>query len=297
MGEQGKLADTPWSFVASGLLVCVFTICVAYFLARIWPRQHYPRFFGTLGGIATVAGLYVMDVPGAGFGLIALAVLAYIALVAADDFPSLFETEKQAPKQSTSTGQLNTSWSGLGFFITGCAVGLLLAGALISALVLPPAQWKNWFMHTDSVGDRIARALDPGEQWVSLQNKERTASEALRKTQAELANISKRAVEAEAALGKARDELGAAAPNTVRGIRIKSKSGSRHANGAVYIGVQFAPRGDRECWTTISSDKVDTQNQRIVIGTAATIMTSKGKYRVVLVALDEDSCTFDLVKD
>src|SRR5689334_20904476 len=173
MGELTK--SESWNFIASGLLVCVFAICVAYFLACIWPRQHYPRFFGVLGGIATVAGLYVMGVPGAQFGLGALAVIAVLSFFALEELVgALFEIEKPGTKKDAPQRAATASWPGLGFFAAGLAIGLLLASALVSTLVLPPAQWKNWFLHPDSVGDRIARALNPGEQWVALQNNERT---------------------------------------------------------------------------------------------------------------------------
>jgi hypothetical protein len=279
-------------------LVCVATVCVAYFVARLWPRSHYPRLFGSLAGIATVAGLYVMQVPGAGFGLIALAFVAYIALHAPETWEALFDaTPEPAKKTAASTARPSPSLSGLGFFTVGLLVGLLLSAALISSFILPPSHWKAWLLHPDSLNERIARALNPGDQWVALQDKERTEAALLKKAQAELVALTKRTTDAESALEKARDDLGARSPNTVRGIRLKSKNSSRHANGAVYIAVDFTLPSESSCWVNVSSDTVLYQTQKMRVGAAAALNTTKGKYRVVLTALDNDTCTFDLVKD
>jgi hypothetical protein len=154
MGELTK--SESWNFIASGLLVCVFAICVAYFLARVWPRQHYPRFFGVLGGIATVAGLYVMGVPGAQFGLGALAVIAVLSVFALEELvTALFETEKPGSKKDTPPVSVAASWPGLGFFAARLTIGLLLAVALVSTLVLPRSMEKL-VPASDSVGDRVA---------------------------------------------------------------------------------------------------------------------------------------------
>jgi hypothetical protein len=295
MVQDGKADE--WALVASGLLVCVATVCVAYFVARLWPRSHYPRLFGTLAGVATVAILYVIQVPGAGFGLIALAFVAYIALHAPETWEALFEADTQSPKKPAPSRAPAPSLSGLGFFTTGLLVGLLLSAATIATFVLPPAHWKAWLLHPDAVNDRIVRALSPGEQWVTLQDKERIASGSLKKAQAELAALTKRATDAEAALEKARDDLGALSPNTVRGIQIKSGNGSRHANGAVYIAVNFSNPYENSCRVNLSSDTVLAQGHTIAIGTAAALNSSKGKYRVVLTAVDKNGCTLDLVKD
>jgi hypothetical protein len=245
MVQDGKADE--WALVASGLLVCVATVCVAYFVARLWPRSHYPRLFGTLAGVATVATLYVIQVPGAGFGLIALAFVAYIALHAPEAWEALFEADTQSPKKPTPALAPAPSLSGLGFFTAGVLIGLLLSAAVIAAFVLPPAYWKAWLLHPDAINDRATRALSPCEQWVALQEREKTASGSLKKAQAELAELTKRATEVEVALEKARDDLGTLSPNTVRGIQIKSGNGSRHANGAVYIAVNFSNPYENSC--------------------------------------------------
>jgi hypothetical protein len=228
--------------------------------------------------------------------------VAYIALHAPEAWEALFEADTQSsntqsPKKVAPSRASAPSLSGLGFFTAGLLVGLGLSVALIAAFVLPPAHWKAWLLHADSLNDRIARALNPGEQWVALQEKERTASASLKKAQAELVAFSKRATDMETPLERARDELGALPPNSVRGIRITSGHGSRHANGAVYIAVGFSNPYDKSCWVNFSSDTVLAQRQSMAIGTAVALNSSKGKYRVVLIALDKDSCTFDLVKD
>ena len=94
------------------------------------------------------------------------------------------------------------------------------------------------------------------------------------------------------------DELARAATNTVRGIKIEKATGSRHANGSVYIGVTLAAVGSyRDCSMQVSSDKVDNITKNLNVGQAVTVLTTRGKYRVVLTAIDGSSCTFDLVKD
>jgi len=82
-----------------------------------------------------------------------------------------------------------------------------------------------------------AFAQSNNEDLEALRDKVREVSEALKKTQAELAAANSRLTETESALSKARDELAAATSNTVRGIKIKPLSSSRHANGTIYIGV------------------------------------------------------------
>ncbi len=152
-------------------------------------------------------------------------------------------------------------------------------------------------MHPDPLSYRIERGLDPGEQWVSLKTKEREVSEGLKRSEAELERLKQRLTEVEAALTKAQGELGIATANTVRGIRVKERTGSRHVNGALYIGVVFAGKSHALCNMHVSSDKVDSIRQYLGVGEAISISAGRGKYRVVLTSFDEQGCVFDLVKD
>jgi len=42
---------------------------------------HYPRFFAALAGVSTISALYILQFPGAGFGLVALLVLGFFSLL------------------------------------------------------------------------------------------------------------------------------------------------------------------------------------------------------------------------
>ena len=44
-----------WGTFAYGLLACIVATCVTYVILRAWPRQHYPRFFAAMAGVASVA--------------------------------------------------------------------------------------------------------------------------------------------------------------------------------------------------------------------------------------------------
>lgn len=305
-GNSGHADD--WAFLAYGLLVCVLTICVSYLVLRIWPKQHYPRLFAFLAGVATVSALYVLNVPGAGFGLGALAFLAYLALHIPDTVDALFQKDDVSKVKSSSSGSgpktspasapapssTSTPFWPIAF---GTFIGIVLSVSAVAALVIPPAYLGRWITTTEPLGPRIERALNPGDQWVALSTKEREASADLRKSLAELADVKKRLSDAETALSKAQDELGMASPNTVRGIRISTNNGSRHADGGIYIGVAVPLPSHGTCGVNVSSDKVDGTYESLGIGKAIPIASTKGKYRVVLTKLDSDTCTFDLVKD
>jgi len=97
---------------------------------------------------------------------------------------------------------------------------------------------------------------------------------------------------------KAGDEL--ATSNATRGIKIKARNSSRQADGTIYIGVEApsAVEGYVWCGMRASSDKVNGTDKKLLrLGEAVTIQSSRGKHRIVLTAIDRDSCTFDLVKD
>jgi len=299
-GASSGNAD-EWVFIAYGLLVCVLTICVSYAVLRIWPRQHYPRLFAFLAGVVTVCALYVFNVPGVGFGLGALAFLAYFAAHIPDTVDALFQkddTNKAKSSFSASAPKTSSTSVAAPFWpiAFGTIVGIVLSVSVLSALVIPPSYLSRWIGSTEPLGQRIERALDPGAEWVTLSKKEREASESLGRSLAELAEIKKRLADAEAALSKAQDELGMAAPNTVRSIRIDRNNGSRQAGGAVYIGVELPLPSHSKCWVHVSSDKVDDIHKDLAIGETIPIVSDKGKFRVVLTQVGSGTCVFDLVK-
>jgi hypothetical protein len=280
----------------------VLTICVSYVVLRVWPRHHYPRLFAFLAGVATVSGLYVFKVPGAAFGLGALAIFAYLAVHVPESIEALFQKDdksatKLASSRSASTPSMTTAATPFWPVVFGTLIGVVLSVALVAAMVMPPAYLTRWIASAEPVGQRIERGLNPGDQWTALSKKEREASEGVRRNTAELADVKKRLADTEAALAKAQDELGMVTANTVKGIRIAEKSGSRHANGSVYIGVETAVPSGVFCSVNVSSDKVDRIQKNLRPGEAIPIASAKGKFRVVLTGLDSRTCVFDLVKD
>jgi hypothetical protein len=178
-------------------------------------------------------------------------------------------------------------------------LGLLVSLAGVSAVVIPPAQLREWVTHPDPLHERVARAINPNKDWADLIVREREARQAFAKLQAENAALTKRATDAETALSRAQDDFGASTSNTVRGIVVKEKTGSRHANGLVYIGVRYGyyPGVGLGCSVSASSDKIDAIEKELKPGKAIRVPTSKGFYRIVLVAMVKESCTFDLVKE
>lgn len=298
-----------WSFVASGLLVCVATICVSYLVMRLWPRAHYPRFFALMAGVAAVSAMYIYNVPGAGFGLGALALMAYIMAHASEAWEALFA--KPEPPASGKTARSSEAGEAVdrgpvrpaiglgavGLISLGVTLGLGLALATVSAVLVPPAYLKSWVLHPDGLAERIRRGLEPGKEFVELQARERTASEAATRSEAELVLLRKRATDAEMALAKAQDELGIANANSVRSVRIATRNGSRHAGGSVYVGVSVPVPSGARCHVNVSSDKPESKMENLDVGKAVPVQSSKGKYRVVLVGVDSESCTFDVVKD
>jgi hypothetical protein len=231
-------------------------------------------------------------VPGSAFGLGALVLFAVFTLNAIEaEFKTSSASTAGSERPPAAVSGPSNFWS----ITFGMLIGLVLSALIVGALIMPPAYLGMWLMSKEPLGLRIERALHPGEQWVALAGKERDASEAVKRSSAELVELRTRLGSAEAALAKAQDELGKATSNTVRGIRIAEKSGSRHANGTVYIGVKFSYEG--HCYMSASSDKVDAIEKDLQPGEAVSLISSTGKYRVILTSLDGRSCTFDLVKD
>lgn len=289
-------------FFAYGLLVCVLTICVSYIVRRAWPRRHYPKFFAFLAAVATVSGLYILKVPGAGFGLGALAVLGYLALHMPESIETLFDNAEDAKLNSlraepvSSTPELTVRhliWP----IIFGTLIGIVITASVVAAVVMPPSSFVQWVKSSEPLHERVDRALNPSQQWTALSAKEREASERIRQSTAQMADMQNRLTDAEAKLEKAQDELGLTSTNTIKEIRISENSGSRHANGAVYIGVEQAVPNGNFCAVRVSSDNVSNISKNLHVGEAIPIDALKNKFRVILIGLDSKSCVFDLVKD
>jgi hypothetical protein len=258
--------------------------------------------------------MYVLQVPGAGFGLAALGLVMYFSLFASEHVGLLFENpdtktdpgKKVVPEKPPSkkvvpeepTIPLSATLALSVSVLVGMLLGVFITALVVSVLLIPPSHLKQWILHPDPLHERVERALNPGEQWNSLREREREAAITLKATQLELAVAAKRVSETEASLSKAQDELATQVANIVRAIKIKKSTGSRHANGAIYIGVSVAAVGSyKDCSMHVSSDKVDNITKNLNVGEGVTVLTMRGKYRVILTAIDGNSCTFDLVKD
>ena len=300
--SSGTDSSSDVEFFAYGLLVCVLTICVSYIVRRAWPRHHYPKFFAFLAAVATVSGLYIFKVPGAGFGLGALALLGYLALHMPEGIESLFENDEKSRTNAlrSEVSPMASGPAGVSPFwpiVFGTLIGIVLSASVVAAVVMPPANLGRWLTSSEPLNERVERALNPGDQWIATLAKERVASEGFKQSAAELAEIKKRLTDTEAALAKAQDDLGMTTSNTIRGIQIKARNGSRHADGAVYVGVEVAVPNAAFCDVQVSSDKVDSIKKYLHVGEAIPIDSRKGKFRVVLTSLDSQTCVFDLVKD
>ncbi len=165
-------------------------------------------------------------------------------------------------------------------------IGMAVAASFVASVVMPPAYIEKWIFSAEPLNQRIEMALNPGEQWVALRQKEQEAS-------AE----NKRLAGIEAELQKAQDELGKLPPNSVRNVRIKIGSGLRVEGGAIYVGVYNTLYGSL-CVVNVNSDKGDdVRIKDIAPGEAIPVSSSRGKHRVVLTGFDSESCTFDVVKD
>jgi hypothetical protein len=291
-GDASSIHD--WIFLAPGLLACAATIGIAAIVRWVWPRRYYPRFFAIVAAVTTVSALFILRVPGSGFGLGALMiVIVFLSFPAGDTVAGGDDGKNLAvPKGATSAaGAL--AWT----LTLGVLIGVILTTSLVAAIIMPPAYILSWASASEPLFDRVQRALHPDERWVTQQSRERSASERAVHAEAELADANKRLADAQAALSQARDELGAATSNTVRGIRVTQGAGSRHANGAIYVGLELALPGSGYCITHASSDKVDEIARRLYVGEAISLASSRGTYRIVATGIAPATCTFDLVKD
>jgi hypothetical protein len=220
-------------------------------------------------------------------------VIVLLSRPAEDALAKTDDGNNPAGQKAAISGAGATAWT----LTFGVVIGVVLMSSMMAAVIMPPAYLLDWTSAREPLADRAERALHPQEHWVALRSRERDASERAIHAESEFADATKRLADAESALSRARDELGTATANTVRGIRINQGTGSRHANGAVYIGVELALPNSGYCITHASSDKADDVAKRLYVGEAISLATSRGRYRVVAMGISPANCTFDLVQE
>lgn len=286
-----ETADAAVS-LACGLLICVATFCIAYAVLKVWPRNHYPRVFSVLAAVATVASLYLLYLPGTGFALVVLLAVMFFSVFAVEEVVEWLKgPAPQKANPSSKSSAVASSPSLVLPLSLGAVCGIAVSLLAVSIFLVPPTYLQRWVFHPDPLGDRIERALNAVEQ--------HPVTEA---PKAELADASEQLTGTVSASSKAREEPGATATTSsaIRGLKIKARNSSRQADGTIYIGVE-APSttvGYVWCKMNASSDKVSTTNMKLMrLGEALAIQSSRGKFRIVLTALDNETCTFDLVKD
>jgi hypothetical protein len=266
------------------------TICVSYVTLKAWPRRHYPRFFAIIAGIVTASAFQLFQAPGASYVLGALGVIAFFSLYTVAHAPEfvgeLFKTEAVGACSTAPRPEPPNLVSAFWLLFLGVFVGIAVAASIVASVIMPPAYIVKWIFSTESLKERIELALNPGEQWLALRQKER-----------EVSAENKRLAGIEAELTKALDELGKLPQNSARNIRIKIGSGMRVAGGAIYVGVYNTLYGSL-CIVNVSSDKGDNvQNKHTAPGEAIAVSSSRGNHRVVLTGFDSVSCAFDVLKD
>ncbi|MGC2629749.1 MAG: hypothetical protein WA265_07305 [Rhodomicrobium sp.] len=277
--------------IAYAVVEALGAICVSYVVLKTCPRRHYPRFFALIAGIATVSAFQLFQAPGASFLLATIGIVALMLLLAPfaaiEAFGALFKTEVAEISSASSRSQPRSVVPAIWPLLLGVFIGMAVTASFVASVVMPPAYIGKWIFSAEPLSQRIAMALNPGEQWVALRQKEREAS-------AE----NKRLAGIEAELQKAQDELGKLPPNTPRNVPIKIGSGLRVAGGAIYVGVYNTKYWGSLCVVNVNSDKGDdVRIKDIAPGEAISVLSSRGKHRVVLTAIESDSCTFDIVKD
>jgi len=294
------------STIASATFILFITAIFSYVLSLFLPKRHYPRFFSLLIGLATVPLLAVLKVPGAWEALEALFFSAaftfwpmwlFVIGGVRDWLFKSAETNTAVSTFSAPTPRPRGAVSAFWPLLSGLLFGIIVAGPIISAIIIPPGYLWSWIISKETLADRIERALNPGEAWQTLRTHDRETSEALTRSLADLANATKRLSELDAQLTTAQDELGKLPPHSVRGVRIKAGLGSRYAGGTIYIGVSQVYENLHECFVNANSDRVDKLSQYLKTGEAITLTSSRGKYRAALTGVDTEYCTFDIVKD
>lgn len=81
IGAAALLGDTK--ALGQATLIAVGAIVVGLLVRRVWPSRMNPVLFGTLAGLAVVAGLAALGVPTAGLVLWAAIAVAAVLLVLA----------------------------------------------------------------------------------------------------------------------------------------------------------------------------------------------------------------------
>ncbi len=276
--------------IAFAVVEAVGAICVSYVVLKTWPRRHYSRFFAIIAGIATASAFQLFQAPGASYVLGAMGVIAFFSLYAVGHVPevvgALFETEAAGTRSTASRPQPPHLVSAFWPLLLGVFIGMLVAASIVASVIMPPAYIVKWVFSTVSLKERIELALNPGEQWLALRQKE-----------LEVSAENKRLAGIEAELTKAQDELGKLPQNSARNVRIDIRSGLRVAGGAIYVGVYNTLYGSL-CVVNVSSDKEDVvHNKHTAPGEAIAVSSSRGNHRVVLTGFDSETCTFDVVKD
>jgi hypothetical protein len=118
-----------------------------------------------LAAVVTVAGLYLLGVPGAGFGLVVLCIWMYFSIMALDDVGEwLKERSHKKESQVVKGAKPEASRSALLPLSLGTLLGVVVSLIAVSTLLVPPTYLKQWVFHSDPLADRIERALNPAEQ-------------------------------------------------------------------------------------------------------------------------------------
>ncbi|MGO9174038.1 MAG: hypothetical protein ACLP7P_19030 [Rhodomicrobium sp.] len=292
--------------IASAAFILFIAAIFSYVLSVFLPKRHYPRFFALLIGLATVPLLAMLKVPGAWEALEALffsaafslwPILLFAIEQSRDWFFKSADTKTAVSTPSAPAPRPRGAVSAFWQLISGLLLGIVVAGSIVSAVIIPPGYLWSWLMSKETLADRIERALKPGETWQTLRTHDRETSEALTRSLADLDNATKRLSELDAQLKTAQDELNKLPQSAARGIQLSEGAGQRSAGGTVYFGVSNAYANIHKCWVNANTDKGEQKSTIMEVGQAIDIASSRGKYRIVLTSVAAKSCSFDLVKD
>jgi hypothetical protein len=292
--------------IASAEFILFIAVIFSYVLSVFLPARHYPRFFGLVIGLATVPLLAMLKVPGAWEAAEALFMSAAFTVWPLWIFANegargwLFKSRDTKSAGSTARapsprprGAVSAFWP----VISGLLLGIIVAGSIVFAVIMPPGYLWPWIMTKETLADRIERALQPSEAWQTLRTHDRETSEALTRSLADLANATNRLSELDAQLKTAQDELNKLPQSAARGIHLNEGTGQRSAGGTVYFGVSDAWQNIHKSGVNANTDKGEQKYTIVTVGEAISIASMRGKYRIVLTGVAAKCCTFDLVKD